>query len=318
MIAPANRPGPRNLITDVSGLAVGQAEDIRLRSGVTVLTAEAPLTAGVHIMGGAPGTRETALLAPDRLVQQVDALLLAGGSAFGLDAASGVMDGLRAAGRGFAVAGQRVPIVPAAILFDLANGGDKTWADNPYRGLGRAALDRAGADIALGARGAGTGALTATGAGGTGSASWVLADGTTVGALVAANPMGRVTVGQGPHYWAAPFEWGDEFGGHGPAPCPPGPEAPATKLSRMATTLAIVATDARLDQAQLTRMATAAQDGIARAIVPAHTPFDGDLVFAVSTGAGAAPDPGGQLAIGHAAATCLARAIARAVHHATA
>ncbi|TVR45439.1 MAG: peptidase T4, partial [Rhodobacteraceae bacterium] len=154
----APRPGPRNLITDIAGLRVGHAHDAELRSGVSVLLGAGPLRAGVHVMGGAPGTRETDLLAPDRLVQEVDALVLAGGSAFGLDAASGVMAGLRAMGRGFAVGGTRVPIVPAAILFDLANGGNKDWRDSPYPAMGGAALRAADADFALGSHGAGYGA----------------------------------------------------------------------------------------------------------------------------------------------------------------
>ncbi|SUZ32912.1 putative aminopeptidase [Roseibaca ekhonensis] len=311
-----NCPGPRNLISDVAGLRVGHGQDARLLSGATVLVADAPFGAGLHIMGGAPGTRETELLAPDRLVQEVDAIVLSGGSAFGLDAASGVMDGLRAQGRGFAVAGQRVPIVPAAILFDLANGGAKDWEANPYPALGRAALDAASPDFALGSHGAGLGATTATVSGGIGSASWVLDGGATVGALVAANPVGSVTVGQGPHFWAAPFEWNDEFGGLGPAPRADYATPPVTKLAREATTLAIVATDAALTQAQLTRLAIAAHDGMARAIVPSHTQFDGDIVFAVSTGAGARATALDMVGLGHAAATCLARAIARAVFHA--
>ena len=307
------RPGKRNLITDVTGLQVGHAQDEELRSGVTVLTAQQPLRAGVHVMGGAPGTRETESLAPDRLVQEVDALVLSGGSAFGLDAASGVMDGLRAAGRGFDIGGLRVPIAPAAILFDLANGGAKDWVKNPYAGLGRAAFQAAAEDFALGSAGAGFGATTARLKGGLGSASCVLEGGVTVAALVAANPVGCVTMGQGPHFWAAPFEIGAEFGGFGPGQAE---RVPVTKLAREATTLGIVATDAALDQAQLTRMAIAAHDGIARAIVPAHTPFDGDLVFAVSTAAGPAPDAVALLEIGHAAACCLARAIARGVYEA--
>lgn len=312
----AAQPGPRNLITDVTGLRVGQAEDSRLGSGTTVLTGDAPLAAAMHIMGGAPGTRETELLAPDRLVQAVDAIVLSGGSAFGLDAASGVMDGLRALGRGFAVAGQHVPIVPAAILFDLANGGTKDWDVNPYPAMGRAALGQADVTFALGSHGAGLGATTANLAGGIGSASWVLQGGAIVGALVAANPVGTVTVGAGPHFWAAPFEWQAEFGGIGPAARADYAAPFVTKLDRQATTLAIVATDATLTQAQLTRLAVAAHDGMARAIVPSHTLFDGDIVFAVSTGAGPAPSDLDQAALGHAAATCLARAIARAVYHA--
>ena len=314
------RPGPRNLITDVAGLRVGNAEDHRLRSGATVLVGDRPFTAAVHVMGGAPGTRETDLLAPDKLVQEVDALVLSGGSAFGLDAASGVADGLRAMGRGFDVGGRRVPIVPGAILFDLLNGGDKDWSENPYKHLGRAALAAAGETFGLGTAGAGTGALVHDLKGGLGSASAVLASGITVGALVAVNALGRVTVGDGPQFWAAPWEMGDEFGGLGlPGAFDAAAEPRLFKTAGQATTIAIVATDAALTQAQAQRMATAAHDGMARAIVPSHTPMDGDLVFAAATGArpltDAVKDP---FLIGHAAATCLARAIARGVHAATA
>jgi len=310
------QPGLRNLITDVAGLRVGQASDPLLRSGCTVLLGERPFVAAVSVMGGAPGTRETDLLAPDRLVQEVDALVLSGGSAFGLDACSGVADGLRGMGRGFAVGDQRVPIVPGAILFDLLNGGDKGWARNPYYDLGAAALAAADASFALGSAGAGYGAMTGRWKGGLGSASFVLPSGVTVGALVAVNALGSVTVGEGPHFWAAPWEISAEFGGLGPAPTCPPPEAPLPR-KRMgeATTIAIVATDARLTQAEATRMATAAQDGMARAILPSHTLLDGDLVFAAATGARALADPVADLfQIGHAASICLARAIARGVY----
>lgn len=309
------RPGPRNLITDVAGLLVGNAQDARLRSGVTVLTADRPFTAAVSVMGGAPGTRETDLLAPERLVQQVDALVLSGGSAFGLDACSGVADGLRAQGRGFAVGDQRVPIVPGAILFDLRNGGDKTWDRNPYYTLGRAALDSLTQTPALGTAGAGYGALTGNLKGGLGSASARLASGHSVGALVAVNALGSAIVGDGPHFWAAPWEMEAEFGGRGPAPAhDPTHEPPPMKRMREATTIAIVATDTALTQAECQRLATAAQDGMARALVPSHTLLDGDLVFAASTGARPLTDPvADAFALGHAAACCLARAIARAV-----
>lgn len=310
------KPGPRNLITDVAGLLVGNAQDAGLLSGVTVLTAEHPFIAAVHVMGGAPGTRETDLLAPDKLVEKVDALVLSGGSAFGLDAASGVSDGLRAVGRGFEVGGMRVPIVPAAIVFDLLNGGAKDWTDNPYRALGRAALDAAGADFVLGSAGAGLGAMTGTWKGGLGSASAVLQNGLTVGALVVVNALGSATVGDGPEFWAAPWELGSEFGGRGaardyPATVEP---LPAKRLGE-ATTIAIVATDAALTKAQAQRMATAAHDGMARALVPSHTPLDGDLVFAAATGLRPLADPvGDSFALCHAASVCLARAIARGVH----
>lgn len=309
------KPGPRNLITDVGGLLVGQHHDARLRSGVTVLTADQPFTAAVSVMGGAPGTRETDLLAPDRLVQQVDALVLSGGSAFGLDACSGVADGLRAMGRGFAVGEVRVPIVPGAILFDLLNGGDKAWTRNPYHTIGLAALQAAGADFDLGSAGAGFGALTGRWKGGTGSASVVLDSGITVGALVAVNALGSVTVGESAHFWAAPFEMGAEFGGLGPCPgLAPTADPLPQKRRGEATTIAIVATDAALTQAQAQRMATAAHDGMARAIVPSHTLLDGDLVFAAATGARVMEDAlRDSFQIGHAAATCLARAIARAI-----
>ncbi len=310
------RAGPRNLITDVAGLVVGNAQDAGLRSGCTVLTADRPFVAAVHVMGGAPGTRETDLLAPDKLVQEVDALVLSGGSAFGLDAAGGVADGLRAAGRGFAVGDIRVPIVPGAILFDLLNGGDKGWSVNPYGALGRAALAQAGPAFEIGTAGAGYGAMTGTLKGGLGSASAVLDNGLTVGALVAVNALGSACVGDGAEFWAAPWELGTEFGGLGAARAyPAGAEPAPMKRMGEATTIAIVATDAALTQAQATRMAVAAHDGMARALVPSHTPFDGDLVFAAATGARALPDPvADPFVLGHAAAACLARAIARAIH----
>ncbi len=302
----------------MAGLRVGHAQDARLRSGCTVLLGDQPFSAAVHVMGGAPGTRETDLLAPDRLVQQVDALVLSGGSAFGLDACSGVADGLRAIGRGFAVGDQRVPIVPGAILFDLLNGGDKGWARNPYAELGLAAFAAAGGDFALGTAGAGYGALTGRWKGGLGSASAVLDSGITVGALVAVNALGSATIGDGPGFWAHAFEMDREFGGlGGQGAFDPAHEPEPMKRMGEATTIAIVATDAKLTQAECQRMATAAQDGMARALVPSHTALDGDLVFAAATGARAMADPlRDSFQIGHAAAACLARAIARAVYEA--
>ncbi|WP_170430904.1 P1 family peptidase [Ruegeria arenilitoris] len=319
-------PGPRNLITDIPGLRVGNAQDVALKSGTTVLTADQAFTASVHVMGGAPGTRETDLLAPDKSVSKVDAITLSGGSAFGLDACSGVSDALRAQGRGYPVGDTVVPIVPGAILFDLLNGGSKDWDENPYRALGRSAFDSAGDDFALGTAGAGTGALTSRHKGGLGSASLVLDNGITVGALVAANPLGSVTSPGDRHFWAAPFEYDGEFGGLGPDSCA-GLGAPAPSLKALAmglaepdkgnTTIAIVATDAALSKPQCQRLAVAAHDGIARAILPAHTPGDGDLVFGVSTGARPVAAETELGLIGHAASVCLARAIARAIYLAT-
>jgi len=310
------KPGARNLITDVAGLRVGNAEDHAIKTGSTVLVGDKPFVAAVSVMGGAPGTRETDLLAPDKLVQEVDALVLSGGSAFGLDAPSGVADALRAMGRGFETArGGRVPIVPGAILFDLSNGGAKDWVENPYKALGRAALANAGVDFALGSAGAGTGAASYRVKGGLGSASVVLASGITVGALVAVNPVGSPLIGDTNHFWAAPWEMEGEFGGLGlPAYFNPCHEPECVKRLGEATTIAIIATDAALTKAQATRMATAAHDGLARAIVPAHTPLDGDLIFAAATGAHPLSNPlTDTFALGHAAAVCLARAVARGV-----
>ncbi|MEM7047695.1 MAG: P1 family peptidase [Pseudomonadota bacterium] len=325
------KPGEKNCITDVPGILIGNAQDEQLKSGVTVLTSDRPLTAGVHVMGGAPGTRETDLLAADKLVGGVDALVLSGGSAFGLDAASAVMQALLQAGRGVVVGDARVPIVPAAILFDLLAGGDTAWrkdqtranlkgmiSPSPWYQLGLAAFVAAGSDFALGTAGAGTGATTADFKGGLGSASLVSPD-TRIGAVVAVNAMGSAVAGD--HFLAAPWEIGGEFGGLGAPREIPDPPALKPLEAGTATTIAIVATDAPLSKAQCTRLALAAHDGMARALSPAHTPFDGDLVFAVATGqegntpdlssAGVAPEV--MTALGHYGAVCLARAIARGV-----
>ncbi len=316
-------PGRRNLITDVPGLLVGNASDADLKSGATVVGADRPFTASVSVLGGAPGTRETDLLEPDKSVAQVDALVLSGGSAYGLDACSGVVDALRAAGRGYRVGPAIIPLVPGAIIFDLLSGGDQSWTDNPYRALGRAAFDALGTDFDIGSEGAGTGAMTAMMKGGLGSASLELPGGAMVGALVAANPMGSVTTPGDRHFWAAPFEIGTEFGGLGPDPAAGLARLPESrKLTAMReranTTIAIVATDVILTKAQCKRVAVMAHDGIARACVPAHSPGDGDLVFALSTDARPMENPERELAvIGHAAALCLSRAIARGVHAAT-
>ncbi|MBW6419606.1 P1 family peptidase [Celeribacter sp. PS-C1] len=309
----------RNLISDVRGILVGNADDAGLKSGVTVLTSDAPFTASVSVMGGSPGTRETDLLAPDKLVEQVDALVLSGGSAFGLDACSGVSETLRLQNRGYTAGPAIVPIVPGAILFDLLNGGDKSWSENPYRELGRNAYLSASKAFDLGTEGAGYGALTATLKGGLGSASARIGE-ISVGALVAVNPVGSVTPENSRHFWAAAFEQNGEFGALGPDPNTGHSGAPfghkIAPLEQRNTTIAIVATDAKLTKAECYRLSVAAHDGIARAIVPAHTPFDGDLVFGVSTGHFDLPEDRAiaLTRIGALAATCLARAIARGVY----
>jgi len=311
----------RNLITDVAGLTVGNAGDLRLGSGVTAIVFDEPAVAAVDVRGGAPGTRETDLLALERTVERIDALVLAGGSAFGLDAAAGAMARLAEQGRGFAVGSARVPIVPAAILFDLGNGGDKAWGRYPpYRELGYAATAEAASSFLTGSVGAGTGAMTAGLKGGLGSAS-VRAGSFTVGAIVAVNALGSVTIGDGPHFWAAPYEQDAEFGGLGPPlPLPPDALAIRIKSGRPEnTTIGLVATDAALTKAQAKHLAVMAQDGLARAIYPVHTPLDGDTVFAAATGRITPKDPIlDMIALGTAAANALARACARAVFEARA
>jgi L-aminopeptidase/D-esterase-like protein len=319
------KPGPRNLITDVTGLRVGNAHDERLKSGVTVILPDEPVVAGVQVLGGAPGTRETDALEPHNFLKAIHGIALSGGSAFGLDAASGVQALLRERGIGVDVYGHKVPVVPSAILLDLYNGGDKDWDRYPpYRELGYQAALGCAVEFEIGSAGAGFGATTAGLKGGLGSASTIMSNGVTVGALAAANPAGSPTVGQTRHFWAAPFEIADEFGGLGlPSPMP----SEATDLHWKFgepprpggnTTIAVVATDAILTKGEAKRMAVSAHDGIARAIWPAHTPADGDLVFAIATGtSGIELDMAGVMELAAVAASTMARAIARGVFAAT-
>ncbi|TXR51159.1 P1 family peptidase [Phyllobacterium endophyticum] len=318
------KAGPRNLITDVPGVRVGNASDSKLKSGCTVILCENPATAAVQVLGGAPGTRETDLLEPHNTVEAINALVLSGGSAFGLDSGSGVQAALREMGVGFAVGTQRIPIVPGAVLFDMLNGGDKNWGRYPpYRELGYEAAHSASSDFSLGTAGAGTGATVNELKGGLGSASALLQSGTIIGALVAVNALGMVTVGQSRHFWAAPFEIGDEFGGLGlPQPLPRDAVKVRTKFSDAErdanTTIGVIATDLILTKAQTKRLAIAAHDGYARAIWPAHSPFDGDLVFAIATGSsGKVPELTEFIDLCATAASTMARAVARGVHAAT-
>ena len=321
------RPGARNLITDVAGLQVGQAQDVGVRSGVTVILPDQRAVCACDVRGGAPGTRETDALSPENLVDAVDAVVLSGGSVYGLGAADGVAAWLGARGRGYALAGAPgvppSPVIPAAILFDLANGGDKAWGEEPpYRALGRQAVASASHQFDLGTAGAGYGAMAGALKGGVGSASVVSADGFTVGALVAVNAWGSVTAPGGRSFWAAPFEIDGEFGALGSAGLIADPDdwglAKRPDAARN-TTIACVATDVALTPAQAKRLAVMAQDGLARAIRPVHAPFDGDVVFAISTAAQPMADPADfTLArLGALAADCLARAVARAAYEAT-
>jgi L-aminopeptidase/D-esterase-like protein len=312
-------------VIGIAGLKVGHATDARLKSGVTVFLPDAPAIAAVHVVGGAPATRETDLLAPGNLVERVDAIVLSGGSAFGLAAADGVAAWLAAAGRGFAIGDVRVPIVPAACLFDLLNGGDKKGvrqkgAVSIYAGLGEAGCATAVADAAVGSVGAGAGATVADLKGGFGAAATTLPDGARLAAFAAANAVGRVTLGATPHFRAAPFEQDDEFGGLGmPSQLPRDAAAVFVKGSAALganTTLAVVATDCDLTRAEAKRLAIAAHDGLALAIFPAHTPFDGDTIFTMATGSRplGADRPRALAGLCAAAAATLARAVARAVY----
>jgi D-aminopeptidase len=312
----------RNLLTDVPGLKVGNAHDESLASGTTAIVFDAPAVASVDVRGGGPGSRETELLRPEQTIERVDAIVLSGGSAFGLDAPGGAMSFLREQGRGFAIGSVVVPIVPGAILFDLLNGGNKSWGRHaPYRDLGYTAAAAAALDFALGTVGAGYGATTVNLKGGLGSASAQTRDGAIVGAIVAVNAVGSVTVGSSAHFWAAPFERDGEFGGRGFPAAPPA-DAEAVRLKGgigQNTTIALVATDVALTKQQAYRLAVTAQDGLSRAIYPVHTPLDGDTVFAASTGKRPLADPIYAFAeLGTVAANVLARAVARAVYEATA
>jgi D-aminopeptidase len=309
-----------NLITDVPGLLVGAAQDPQLASGVSVVVFDEPATGGLAIPGGAPALRDGALLAPEMTADRVNGFALSGGSAFGLDAAGGVMAFLAAQGRGYTVASMRVPIVPGAALFDLDNGGDKAWGRRaPYGDLGFDAAASVGAHFALGTAGAGFGATICDLKGGLGSASAVSSRGFIVGALVAVNAAGRATRGASPHFWAAPYERGAEFGGLGFGVAPAA-DALTFALKRDApanTTLAVVATDATFDKAQMTRLAIMAAGGVALALRPAFGPADGDIVFAASTArATQSPTLRDLAEIGTLAAECVARAIARGVYEA--
>ena len=315
----------KNLITDIAGIHVGHADDARLASGVTAVVFDRPAIAAIDVRGGGPGTREDAALDLANTVERIDGIALSGGSAFGLEAGGGVQAWLAEQGRGFVVRDAVIPIVPGAICFDLLNGGDKAWGRfAPYRDLGYRAAASASDEFVLGSVGAGMGATTATFKGGLGSASAKMAGGITVGALAVVNAVGSVTIGDGPWFWAAPFERDDEFGGRGlPQSFAPdmlamrikgGPVAAAAE----STTLAVVATDAHLTKPQAKRLAMIAQTGMARAIYPVHAPLDGDVVFAAATGEKTIDPLVGLTELGMIAANVLARAIARGVFSATA
>jgi len=315
----------KNLLTDISGVRVGHADDQALASGVTAIVFDKPVIAAMDVRGGAPGTREGALLDLANTVERIDAIALSGGSAFGLETGGGVQAWLAEQGRGFVVRGAVIPIVPGAICFDLLNGGNKKWGRfAPYRDLGYAAAVAASETFALGSAGAGLGATTVNFKGGLGSASAVTQAGVGVAALAVVNAVGSVTVGDGPWFWAAPFETDAEYGGRG---LPPSftPDMLAMRIKGGAaatsvenTTLAVVVTDAILTKPQARRLAMIAQTGFARAIYPVHAPTDGDVLFAAATGEKPIDPLAGLTELGMVAANVVARAIARGVYTAAA
>jgi L-aminopeptidase/D-esterase-like protein len=311
----------KNLLTDIAGVRVGHADDAALGSGVTAVVFDAPAVASMDVRGGGPGIREGSLLDPVATVEQINAIALSGGSAFGLEAGGGVQAWLAEHGRGFRLREAIIPIVPGAICFDLLNGGNKNWGRfAPYRDLGYVAAAAASTTFALGSVGAGLGANVANLKGGLGSASAATSGGVRVAALAVVNAVGSVTVGDGPWFWAAPFEIDGEFGGRGLPPSftadmlamrlKGGPAATPVEN----TTLAVVGTDAILTKAQARRLAMIAQTGFARAIYPVHAPLDGDVVFAAATGVKPIDPLFGLTELGMVAANVTARAIARGVY----
>lgn len=315
------KPGAKNLITDVDGIKIGNAEDKQVMTGVTAIIPDSAAVGGVDVRGGGPGTRETEALNPDCLVERVDAVVLSGGSVYGLEAAAGAVMALAKKGRGFEAKGIHVPIVPSAILFDLANSGNKNWGDMPpYRKLGIEATENAQDDFSLGNIGAGYGAAAGKLKGGLGSASLISEAGVQVGAIFAVNPVGSVVIPGTRHFWAWPFEQNAEFGGLG-APEINGDlplDIPAESRLAENTTIGVVATNIALTKSEAKRVAIMAHDGLARAIRPVHTPFDGDSIFALSTEKVelSGSRPLGVAKIGAMAADCVARSIARAVYNA--
>ena len=334
-------PGNKNLITDVPGIQVGHAEDIKIGTGVSVITGDKPFSAAVDVRGGGPGTRETDMLSLENSIGRADAIVLSGGSAFGLDACSEVQDLLRQDNKGYKVGKAIVPLVPGAVIFDL-NLNDEPYVNtigeqSPWRLLANKAYKSANTDFLLGSFGAGCGATTATLKGGQGSSSLsqILSNDKkyTVGAIVVNNAVGNPLLNEGPHFLSANLEFGDEFGGYGVCndrydnilrakrlPPSAGQKRNFDDISSN-TVIGVVATDAPLTRSNLKRLAIMAHDGIARSLSPAHTPMDGDTIFSITT----CQDVKEQvlenvdiLTLGARTSDCVARACNRAVYEAEA
>lgn len=318
------QPGARNDLTDVPGIRVGQAQRVGdgwLTGTTVVVPPRHGAVAGVDVRGGGPGTRETDLLDPRNLVERVHAVVLSGGSALGLAAADGVARALLADGVGHPMLapGEVVPIVPAAVVYDLGRGG--SFGTAPDHELGAQAYRAAGEGVELGNRGGGTGARAGGLKGGVGSASVVLDDGTTVAALVVVNPVGSCVDPATGELWGARHLLPGDVDGtlrrpdHAElaAAVEAAAALPVDRPGVLATTIGVVATDATLTKAQCAKVAGLGHDGLARAVNPAHTMFDGDTVFTLSTAQRPAPDPVGFHLLLAAAADCVTRAVVRAV-----
>lgn len=312
-------------ILDVGGLSVGNAHDAKVKTGVTVILPDNPAPASVDVRGGGPGTREIMAMADGGLIENVHAIVLSGGSVYGLAAADAVTSWLGAKGVGYAAGPPPIPvspIVPSAILFDNGNGGDKAWGEAPpFFALGRTACEAASpSQLTQGKAGAGYGATAGLYPGGLGSASASIG-GITAGAIIAANPVGSPYMPGTQCPWAWLYEVDKEFGGARPPADYTLKPARDTKLEFLksagqSTVIGCVAVNAALSQKELKRLAIMAQDGISMAVRPAHTPLDGDTIFAVSTGDRSlfAPRPASLAALGHLCAVVVARALMKAVY----
>ena len=331
-------PGSKNLITDVSGVQVGHAEDYKIGTGVTVITGDNPFSAAVDVRGGGPGTRETDMLSLENSIGRADAIVLSGGSAYGLDASSEIQDLLRDDGKGYQLGKAIIPLVPSAVIFDL-NINDNPHVNkighrSPWRNLANQAYKSCSNNFLLGSYGAGCGATTATLKGGQGSSSWKqkYSNGQeyTVGAIVINNAVGNPLLNKGPCFLSGYLEINKEFGGYGASnknfdhvirskrlPRSIGIADTFNQISSN-TVIGVVATDAPLSRINLKRLAIMAHDGIAKSLSPAHTPMDGDTIFAISTHQNnkSELDNIDILAMGSRISDCVARACNRAVYEA--
>ena len=336
-------PAPRNknLITDIPGIQVGHAEDNKIGTGVTIITGDKPFSAAVDVRGGGPGTRETDMLSLENSIGRADAIVLSGGSAFGLDACAEVQDLLRKDNKGYKVGKAVVPLVPGAVIFDL-NINDKPHVNvigehSPWRILANKAYKSINTDFLLGSFGAGCGATTATLKGGQGSSSYLqtFSNGReyVVGAIVINNAVGNPLLNEGPHFLSANLEVGNEFGGYGVsndlydnilrAKRLPLSTEQSGIFNNIAsnTVIGVVATNAPLTRSNLKRLAIMAHDGIARSLSPSHTPMDGDTIFAITTCQNIEEqllENVDILVLGARASDCVARACNRAIYEAEA